>query len=246
MEEFQRVFNFRSQELRTVEHDNQPWFVAIDVCNILEIKNPSDALKRLEDDERARFNLGRQGEANIINESGLYELIFASRKPEAKVFKKWVKQEVLPSIRKTGSYSTQETPKTHAEKFLEQAKAMVEYEQRINNLESQAAAAHHRIDNFDKIDTMGNLQQRLNKMIRMYAAKQGLTFKQAWRNFKGAFNTAYRTNLTMLIENYKMKHNLTKLSTPEYFSKVDRLDDAIRVADKLLNQSQGNVANIGR
>lgn len=106
MNELQKLFDFRGQQLRVVEQNNEPWFVAKDVCDILEIKNPSDALKRLEDEERSRFNLGRQGEANIVNESGLYELIFASRKPEAKTFKKWVKQVVLPSIRKHGAYLT--------------------------------------------------------------------------------------------------------------------------------------------
>jgi anti-repressor protein len=106
MNELQKLFEFRGQHLRVVEQNNEPWFVAKDVCDILEIKNPSDALKRLEDEERSRFNLGRQGEANIVNESGLYELIFASRKLEAKTFKKWVKQEVLPSIRKHGAYLT--------------------------------------------------------------------------------------------------------------------------------------------
>ncbi len=129
----------------------------------------------------------------------------------------------------------QQAPGTAAEMLLKQAELMVQYEKRINNLESKAAAAHHRIDNFDKIDTIGDKQQRLNKMIRLYAANQGLTFQQAWRNFKGAFNTAYRTNITMVIENYRMKNDLQKLSTPEYLAKVDRLDDAIRVADKLLN-----------
>lgn len=98
------VFNFTSQALRVVMREGEPWFVAADVCEALDIKNPTDALKRLDDDERARFNLGHQGEANIINESGLYSLILGSRKPEAKKFKKWVTSEVLPAIRKTGGY----------------------------------------------------------------------------------------------------------------------------------------------
>lgn len=98
------VFNFTSQALRVVMREGEPWFVAADVCEALDIKNPTDALKRLDDDERARFNLGHQGEANIINESGLYSLILGSRKPEAKKFKKWVTSEVLPAIRKTGAY----------------------------------------------------------------------------------------------------------------------------------------------
>lgn len=105
MNELQRIFDFQGQQVRMVIHNDEPWFVAKDVCDILEHSNPTMAMQRLEENERSKFNLGRQGYTNIINESGLYELIFASRKPEAKVFKKWVKQEVLPSIRKTGSYT---------------------------------------------------------------------------------------------------------------------------------------------
>ena len=91
--------------IRTVIIDNEPWFVAKDVCNILGIANPTDALnKGLEDFERARLNLGRQGEANIISESGFYTLVLRSRKPIAKPFRLWVTQEVLPQIRKTGGY----------------------------------------------------------------------------------------------------------------------------------------------
>lgn len=98
-------FDFRGASLRTLTDEaGEPWFVAKDVCDILEISNPSDALKRLDDDERSRFNLGRQGETNIVNEAGLYVLVLGSRKPEAHEFKRWVTHEVLPQIRRTGGY----------------------------------------------------------------------------------------------------------------------------------------------
>lgn len=98
-------YNFNGASLRTLTDEaGEPWFVAKDVCDILEISNPSDALKRLDDDERSRFNLGRQGETNIVNEAGLYVLVLGSRKPEAHEFKRWVTHEVLPQIRKTGGY----------------------------------------------------------------------------------------------------------------------------------------------
>lgn len=98
-------FDFKGAPLRTLtDKAGEPWFVAKDVCAILEISNPSDALKRLDDDERSRFNLGRQGETNIVNEAGLYVLVLGSRKPEAHEFKRWVTHEVLPQIRKHGGY----------------------------------------------------------------------------------------------------------------------------------------------
>lgn len=100
------MFNFESHEVRTVTQNDETWFVAVDLAKVLDIKNPSDALKRLEEDERARFNLGRQGEANIVSEAGLYNFIGASRKTEARKFMRWVNHEVLPSIRKHGAYMT--------------------------------------------------------------------------------------------------------------------------------------------
>ena len=91
--------NEKFGEIRTVEVEGTTWFVASDICNALDIKNPSDALKKLDSDERSRFNLGRQGETNVINEYGLYSFVLTSRKPQAKDFKRWITHEVIPSIR---------------------------------------------------------------------------------------------------------------------------------------------------
>jgi len=100
------VFQFDGAVVRTFAADNgDPWFVAADVCAALNVKNVTQAVARLDDDERAMFNIGRQGDASFINESGLYSLILGCRKPEAKRFKRWVTSEVLPSIRKTGGYT---------------------------------------------------------------------------------------------------------------------------------------------
>jgi anti-repressor protein len=102
-----KIFHFGANQVRTILLNNEPWFVAKDVCDVLEIKNTSDALKRLDADEVTRFNLGGlSGEANLVNEAGLYSLILGSRKPEAKQFKRWITHEVLPTIRKHGAYMT--------------------------------------------------------------------------------------------------------------------------------------------
>ena len=95
-------------EIRVVEKDGEPWFVAVDVCDILGLSNPTIAVSRLDKDERAKFNLGRQGDATIVNEPGLYTLILGSRKPEAKAFKRWITHDIIPSIRKYGAYMTPE------------------------------------------------------------------------------------------------------------------------------------------
>ena len=107
--EIQKFVNDSFGEIRTVTINNEPWFVAKDVCYILGTTNPTMAMEGLEDFERAKFNLGRQGEANIISESGFYTLVLRSRKPIAKPFRLWVTREVLPSIRKHEIYATEDT-----------------------------------------------------------------------------------------------------------------------------------------
>lgn len=107
-----QVFDFEDNAVRVVDIDGKPWFVAADVCRVLDLSNPSKACADLDDDEAAltssysRSSNGTEQKRDmlIISESGLYNLIFRSRKPEAKKFRKWVTAEVLPSIRKTGMY----------------------------------------------------------------------------------------------------------------------------------------------
>ncbi|EPR43120.1 prophage antirepressor [Desulfovibrio sp. X2] len=99
--------------VRTDDAGN-PWFVAKDVCNVLDLGNPSQAVSDLEDDEKNTISIadGNRGNPNmlIISESGLYSLVFRSRKPEARRFRKWVTAEVLPELRKTGSYQAGSGP----------------------------------------------------------------------------------------------------------------------------------------
>lgn len=104
-----QLFNFEGNDVRTLNRDEQIWFAAPDVAKALELSNTTVAVSSLDDDERAKFNLGRQGDTNFISEPGLYKLIGASRKPAAKRFNRWVTHEVLPSIRKHGAYMTPET-----------------------------------------------------------------------------------------------------------------------------------------
>lgn len=112
-------FNFENSPIRVVEKQGEPWFVANDVCDVLGLTNPRKALTALDDDEKdvtSSYTLGGEQKINIINESGLYILILRSRKATQQgtvqhKFRKWVTSEVLPSIRKTGSYALP-TPQT--------------------------------------------------------------------------------------------------------------------------------------
>lgn len=112
MNELQIFTNDTFGEVRTVVKDNEPWFVAADVCRALEIVNHKDALTRLDEDEKTGVALtdphGREQITNIINEPGLYSLVLGSRKPEARAFKRWITHEVVPAIRRHGMYATNE------------------------------------------------------------------------------------------------------------------------------------------
>lgn len=109
-EQFQ-PFKFESHEVRTVVINGEPWFVLADLCKALDLTNPSMVADRIDSDALSTTevidSMGRAQTARIVSEAGLYEVVFLSRKPEAKAFKRWVTHEVIPSIRKTGSYGVQ-------------------------------------------------------------------------------------------------------------------------------------------
>lgn len=120
------VFSFESESnIRAILIDGEPWFVAIDVIKALQLTNPTMSLKALDEDERSKFNLGRQGNTNIISESGLYTLILRCRDAVTPGtipyrFRKWVTSEVLPQIRKTGRYVREELSQADKARMLAQ------------------------------------------------------------------------------------------------------------------------------
>ena len=188
-------------QIRTIVIDGNPWFVAKDVCDILGIANPTDALnKGLEDFERARFNLGRQGEANIISESGFYTLVLRSRKPIAKPFRIWVTSEVLPSIRKTGSYVVNSSNKV--ETMLEDmgCNMKVVYAQ-INNMENMLGEQTEKLNQVVDNMTLTTRQQqriykaakdRINQLLggahsKEYKANSKSYFINLWNGLKSKF-----------------------------------------------------------
>lgn len=106
------VFNYSGQQVRTVVIDGEPWFAAKDACDVLGIQNARRAVTEQLDPDGVRTtyltdSLGRQQDTYIVSEAGLYELIFQSRKPEAREFRRWVTAEVLPTIRRTGQFGSQ-------------------------------------------------------------------------------------------------------------------------------------------
>ncbi|MED4682478.1 BRO family protein [Bacillus mycoides] len=179
-----QVFESGLGELRAIKEDEQVWFVAKDVCDVLELTNPTVALQTLDSDERSKFNLGRQGEANMINESGLYSLILASRKPQAKAFKKWVTSEVLPSIRRDGGYMVVQEEETEedliaralilAQKSLQRKTKQLEQAEKTIELQAPAVEYHDKVLNIEGYMTIDETAkelglrsaQQLNQMLK--------------------------------------------------------------------------------
>lgn len=134
MKELQIFNNEEFGEVRTAVVDNEPMFCLIDICKALELSNSRIVADRLDEDERRKLDLPRQGETWFVTESGLYAVILRSDKPNAKKFRKWVTSEVLPSIRKTGSYNK---PMTTAEKIQLLAQGNEELNERVDVVEEK-------------------------------------------------------------------------------------------------------------
>lgn len=155
-----QIFNYQNNEVRTVDLNGEPWFVLRDVCEVLgmdtsKLKQVSD---RLDADEKGRYQIPTPGgiqESYIINESGLYNVILRSDKPEAKPFRKWVTSEVLPSIRKHGGYiagQEQLNPQElMAKALLVAQKTLADREARISELTVQNQVMLPKAEYFDEL-----------------------------------------------------------------------------------------------
>ena len=187
-ERFQIFSKENLGSVRTIFANNQVWFCIKDVCDILELTNPTVVAKRLDEDEKAKFDLGlKNGElTNFTNESGLYTLILRSDKPEAKPFRKWITSEVIPAIRKTGKY--EEKPMTSAQYLLQQAQWMVEAENRMNDIENDVAQNNQSIGNMKKDIT------RIEHNERRTVTSNHLTVI-AYANMKGIKPNTYNSSV---------------------------------------------------
>jgi prophage antirepressor-like protein len=176
-----QIFNYQEKEVRTVMIDNELWFVASDVCEILEISNHRDAILRLSESMKGvatTDTLGGNQEMRVISEAGVYKLVFTSRKPEAEKFTDWLASEVIPSIRKTGGYSKQ---MTMTEIIAASAQQLVE-------VERLASAAFKLADNLDSkitnvIDvftapTADNWKHDMSSKINQIVESQGFSHQK--------------------------------------------------------------------
>lgn len=144
--------------VRVIEQDGEPWFVAADVCRALELEDTGRATSRLDEDELTRIKIvsgGQNREVIAVNEPGLYSLVLGSRKPEAKVFKRWITHDVIPAIRKTGGYihgADSMTPDELMAKALLVAQKTIENQKlRLSTLTVQNQIMKPKADYFDDL-----------------------------------------------------------------------------------------------
>ncbi|WP_223837368.1 BRO-N domain-containing protein [Bacillus swezeyi] len=223
MNQLQKVFNYQDQQVRTVVKDGEPWFVAKDVCDVLGITDARKSVNLLDEDERNSVpvtdSLGRNQETLIINEPGLYSLILRSRKPEAKQFKRWVTHEVIPTIRKTGSYQM-EQPKTQLEILQGTINQLVEQDKRMNQLEGQ-------VNNISNIVSMNNVgwREKVNVILKRIA--KNWTGVEPYRS---VVNLSYerlekRAGCKLEIRlNNRQERAISQGMSKSYVKKINKLD----------------------
>lgn len=222
------MYSFRESKVRVVIQDNEPWFVAKDVCEVLGLNDTAKAVLRLDDDEKGTNSIPTPGgvqKLTTINEFGLYSMILTSRRPEAKDFKRWVTHEVIPSIRKTGSYSK---PLTTTETLLKMLEQQVEVERKQLALEAKQIEQQEAIENISQIvslDTKG-WKDKTNSILNKIAISRG-----GGDQFQKVRNESYellesrgRCKLSIRLENLKKNVLAQGIYSRSKITKLNKLD----------------------
>lgn len=220
MNGLQTFTNDNFGEVRTIVKDNEPWFVAADVCRSLEIGNPSDAMRRLDEDEKALVSIEGMSRGNdltnIINEPGLYALVLGSRKPEARAFKRWITHDVVPAIRRHGMYATNELL-DNPDLLIEAATRIKVQREKIAALETtvavqsqQLAEAAPKVSYYDLILNCKDLISisKIAKDYGMSAVKMNETLRELGIQFR-------QGNVWLLYQKYAAQ-GYTSTKTHEY------------------------------
>lgn len=193
-----KIFNNEEfGEIRTVVVNEEPMFCLTDICKALEMSNPTMVAQRLDDDERTKLDLGRQGETNFITESGLYAVILRSDKPNAKKFRKWVTSEVLPSIRKNGGYIAGQENMTDDELM---AKALMVAQNKIAERDNKIKSLETEITEMDK--TISEMQPKVRYVDMILQSKSTVNVSQIAQDY-GMSATIFNRKLHELGIQYK-------------------------------------------
>lgn len=168
------VFTYTDKQIRTVVIDGEIWFVAKDVCDLLEIGNSRMALDRLPEIMKGVSSIDTLGGAQqmaIVSEAGLYKLAFTSRKPEAEGFTDFVAGTILPTIRKTGQY--QAKPMSQLEILVAASQSLLDHDRRLNTIETKQTAMIDAITDLAQLDWAADMNRRINGLC----ATHGLNYQ---------------------------------------------------------------------
>lgn len=180
-----QTFNFEDRAIRTKLIDNNPFFCAVDVCKILDIVNGRDAIKKLDAGDVVLTDTPTNGgvqKASFINETGLYALIFQSRKPEAKKFQKWVFSEVLPQIRQSGKYEVQASL---PQNYLDALKALVKSEEEKIQLQDKNIKYSQVIEEFTHEKDVYSIRESAKRLRIFEKELRKKLFEFEWLMYSG-------------------------------------------------------------
>ena len=211
-----QTFNFETQEVRTVIENNEPWFVGKDVAEILGYKRTADAIRQhVDKEDKGVGEIQTPGgiqNMTIVNESGLYALIFGSKLPKAKEFKRWVTSEVLPSIRKHGMYATENT----VEQMLNDPDMAIQLLETIKQERAEKALLEQQIAEYEPkisyLDTI--LSSKDTVTITQIAADYGMS-AQAMNKLLNELNVQHKVSGQWILYRKHMRHGYTKSHTTE-------------------------------
>lgn len=237
MTDIQIFKNEQFGEVRTIAKDGEPWFVAADVCKVLDLSNPTIAASRLDEDERAKFNLGRQGETTIVSEAGLYTLVLGSRKPEAKAFKRWITHEVIPTIRRHGAYATETTIESiiaDPESGIKLLQALKAEQERRKEAEAIAEAQRPKALFADAVAASDNsiLVGELAKILRQNGVETGQN-----RLFRWMRDNGYIMRYTNVPTQYSMERGLMEVKERA----INNPDGSVRITQTIKVTGKGIV-----
>lgn len=186
--------------------DGEPWFIAKDVCECLDIGNPTQAIMRLDADEKSTLNLNEGGpDRNIINEYGVYNLVLSSRKPEAKQFKRWITHDVIPSIRKKGEYSAKSEIKQMTDGELI-ARALIAANSTIERIEREREAERKVLQL--KVDQANSERDTAIQTKSYISSKREATIMGKLGNEARRSNSLEKENTALKKENAGLKERL--------------------------------------
>lgn len=226
-------FTFESHEVRTVIRDGEPWFVASDVCTVLELSNPSEALKRLDDDERTLISIEGASNGlpvNAVSESGLYSLVIGSRKQEAKAFKRWITHEVIPSIRKTGSYSVE--PSLNIDKLDPQMQVIYRMVQSMATTQIELKEARQELGQVkETVQTMQETflrhdedwRESITSLMSKAAFQSGVEYRVLWSKSYEILDERAHCELDKRLKNLRRRME-TEGATKTNVAKANKLD----------------------